>query len=658
METAFLADLLILLGLALAVAWGCSRLRQSPVVGYLIAGIILGPSGLHLIANEAQVALAAELGVILLLFSIGLEFSPGRLLRFKTLLLRGGTVQTLATGLALFVLLWIAGLSTATAATLAMALTLSSTAVVLKLFQEQGSTDSPHGRASLAILLAQDILVVFFMVLLPVLAGRQTGFAPLEILKALLLLVGLVLFARKGLNPLLKAILATRARELFRICILFIVLGTAWLTHEAGLSLALGAFLAGMALSDSDYAHQVLSDIVPFRDTFLAIFFISVGMLVDIGTLTDNLFLVLGGLILLSLLKTAGASAAALVCGYPARIALLVGLALFQVGEFSFLLLGQAARLELVSLQTYQVTLAIIALSMMITPLVFAHSEKLAARFRTSDRRDSEPSDSQRLQGLSGHVIIAGYGVSGRNLGWLLTQTSIPHLFIEIGGLGLEQGRKAGADILFGDATSPEVLQSAGINRARALVLTINDPAALHRAVRIARDLDSRIPILVRSRYVLEEEHLRKLGATTVVSEEFESSLQLGMTLLLTLGQPEGRVLKLANNLRNLRDKSLDNLEKANLGGFLSVLDTAEIEFWSVPADAGCIGRSLAELDLRKKTGCSLIGLVRDEVLSYQVDAATTLKKGDTLLLFGNQDDLLNATEYLRQPDENMNKSG
>ncbi|RMF45446.1 MAG: hypothetical protein D6751_07400, partial [Deltaproteobacteria bacterium] len=373
---------------------------------------------------------------------------------------------------------------------------------------------------------------------------------------------------------------------------------------------------------------------------------------------TDNLFLVLGGLILLSLLKTAGASAAALVCGYPARIALLVGLALFQVGEFSFLLLGQAARLELVSPQTYQVTLAIIALSMMITPLVFANSEKLATRFRTSGSKGSEPSDSQRLQGLSGHVIIAGYGVSGRNLGWLLTQTSIPHLFIEIGGLGMEQGRKAGAEILFGDATSPEVLESAGINRARALVLTINDPAALHRAVRAARDMDPDIPILVRSRYVLEEEHLRSLGATAVVSEEFESSLQLGMTLLLTLGQPEGRVLKLANNLRNLRNQSLDNLEKANLGGFLSVLDAAEIEFWSVPADAGCIGRSLAELDLRNKTGGSLIGLVRDEVLSYQVDAATTLQKGDTLLLFGNQDDLLKATEYLRHPDVSTYKSG
>jgi CPA2 family monovalent cation:H+ antiporter-2 len=377
-DLSVLREVFILLSLALGNAWLFSRLHQSPIVGYLVTGLLVGPYGFHLVKGIHEVEIVAEVGVILLLFTIGLEFSYSRIMRLKGLLLKAGTTQLVATATAVGIGTLLLGENWQAAAGLAMAFALSSTAIVLKLLLENGEIDSAHGRIALGILLFQDLCVILFLVALPLLGSQPQSFSFWTVVHAGVIMGTLYLFARHLLTPLLRSILRIRSPELFRLTILALVLGTAWATYEAGLSLALGAFLAGLALAESDSSHQVLSDIIPFRDVFLAVFFISVGMLVDIRLLLANWWQVLIGLLLLGLAKTIAGTLAGLVCRYPLRTALITGLDTFQVGEFSFILLKQAQTLGVLPITTYQLALSIVAISMMFTPLVFSRAERIA----------------------------------------------------------------------------------------------------------------------------------------------------------------------------------------------------------------------------------------------------------------------------------------
>ncbi len=379
-ELSSLQDLLILLGLALVSAFIFSRLRLSPIIGYLLTGLLVGPYGFHLISGEQEVETMAQVGVILLLFTIGLEFSVSRMLRLKGLMLRCGTIQVLLTAGLVYGFCRLFGLGIAAAAAIAMALALSSTAIVLKLLLEKGEIDSAHGRVTLAILIYQDLAVVFFLVALPLLGDGGSNLSPLVLLNAAALMIGLFVFSRFLLQRLLQGILRARSAELFRLTILAIIFATAWVTGKAGLSLELGAFLAGLALAESDYSHQALADVLPFRDTFLAIFFISIGMLIDVRILADAWPLVLACLLTLSLLKIVSGTVAGSWSGYPLRTALLSGLLLFQGGEFSFVLLKEALALQVIAEPVYQIVLTVIAASMMLTPVLVGQAPALAAR--------------------------------------------------------------------------------------------------------------------------------------------------------------------------------------------------------------------------------------------------------------------------------------
>lgn len=648
----FLQDLLILLGLALASAWLFSRLRQSPIVGYLVTGLVIGPYGLHLIRGVHEVEAMAELGVILLLFTIGLEFSFSRLLRIKGLMLRCGATQVAATTLVVYGIGRLVGLANGPAWALGMALALSSTAIVLKLLMEGGEIDTAHGRVALATLLFQDLCVILFILLLPLLAGDGgADFTLRGLLQAILLLGLLYGFSHYLLQPLLRGILRTRAPELFRLTVLALVLGTAWVTAQAGLSLALGAFLAGLALAESDYAHQVLADVIPFRDAFLAVFFISMGMLVDLRALAEHWWLVAAAFVLLCLLKTLTATVGALWARYPLRTSLTAGLLLFQVGEFAFVLLRQALALDILSPDLYQGTLAVIALSLLATPLLAARAEPLARRLAGSRGSGNELSEEsrERTANLEGHVIIAGYGLSGRNVARALREMHIPYIHVETNGSVVDQARAAGELIVYGDVTAPPVLEGVGIERARALVLAINDPAAVARALPAARELNPQLYILVRTRFVAELGYLTSLGADEVVPDEFEASLQLSALLLRRCGVGEGGTLKL---ISVLRQEHYDRLRTpgappSNLSGYLSVLDGGQIEFQAVPDDSPCLGKSLGELDFRARTGAMIVGLVRRERVTYGPAASLVLEPGDTLLLLGDPGSIHQARTLL-----------
>jgi CPA2 family monovalent cation:H+ antiporter-2 len=644
----FLIDLLILLALALGSALLFTRLRLSPIVGYLVSGMIAGPYGLVLISNIQQVEVIAEIGVILLLFTIGLEFSISRLLRLKRLIVSGGLAQMLISGAAFIGLAALFGLDIKIAVPLTLALVLSSTAIVLKLLSERGEIDTAHGRMSLGILLAQDLAVVFFLVALPLLAGQNLTFSIWAIAKVALLLGGLLVFSRYLLQPLLLGILKGRSQELFRITILTLILVTAWLTGEVGLSLELGAFLAGLALAESPYAHQALSDILPFRDTFLALFFVSIGMLVNLELVVAQWPLVLSATLIVAVVKFAAAALATSLCRYPLRIALLSGMLLFQAGEFSFVFLKGVTDLNLLPDNIYQVTLAVIALTMIATPLVAGQAERWAAgvaRLFGRPTREMHPEMQERTANLSGHVLIAGYGLSGRNVGRILRRFDIPHLYMELNAENVTAGRRAGDFVVYGDAASSEVLHELGVQRARALVVAINDPAAMVRTISIARQSNPELYILARTRYVAELEHLFEHGADEVIPDEFEASLQLGANLMRRFHQSEGRILHMLAELRQEHYTSMVRADAPTHG--LSVLEGGLLEYQAMPENSPCIGASLAEIDLRNRTGTTVVGIIRRERTIYSPAGSLRLEAGDTLMLLGSGADVSRAAELL-----------
>ena len=647
-----LRDILILLSLALANAWLFSRLKQSPIVGYLVTGLLIGPYGFHLLKGIHEVEVVAEVGVILLLFTIGLEFSYSRIMRLKTVLLKAGTVQLTLTGTAVALGTLLLGENWPSAAALAMAFALSSTAIVLKLLLERGEIDSAHGRVALGILLFQDLCVILFLVGLPLLGNQANGFSPWTVAHAALIMAVLYLFARRLLNPLLNGILHTRSPELFRLTILVLIFGTAWATFEAGLSLALGAFLAGLALSESDSSHQVLSDIIPFRDVFLAVFFISVGMLVDIRMLLDNWWQVLVGLLLLSLAKTIAGTLATLSCRYALRSAMITGLITFQVGEFSFILLKQARTLNVLPDATYQLALSIVALSMMLTPLMFGHAEAIATRisgwFGRTYRHGAED-ERERTGNLEGHVIIASYGLSARNVARILREFRIPYMHVEVNGDAVRRARLSGEIIIHGDASSPHVLEGAGIHRAKALVLAINDPTALARAIPAARELNPQLYILARTRYVAEIDVLLAAGADEAIPDELGAGLELATFLMQHFRASEGRILKILDEIRDehhLRYRKPDK-PSSKLPSYLSVMNGAEVELQAVPDDSPHFGRTLAELDFRAATGTTVIGVIRNERTTHNPGPHLHLERGDTLMLLGDPDSIHKARELL-----------
>jgi len=641
-DLSVLREIFILLTLALANAWLFSRLRQSPIVGYLVTGLLVGPYGFHLVKGIHEVEIVAEAGVILLLFTIGLEFSYSRIMRIKGLLLKAGTTQLVATAVAVALGTLLLGENWQSAAGLGMAFALSSTAIVLKLLLESGQIDSAHGRIALGILLFQDLCVIVFLVALPLLGSQPQDFSFWTVLHAAAIMGTLYLFARHLLTPLLSSILRTRSPELFRLTILVLVLGTAWATYEAGLSLALGAFLAGLALAESDSSHQVLSDIIPFRDVFLAVFFISVGMLVDVRLLLANWWQVLVGLLLLGLAKVIAGTLAALACRYPLRTALLTGLITFQVGEFSFILLKQAQLLGVVPEATYQLALSIVALSMMVTPLIFSRANAVAstlAAWLGRPYHHAGEEERERTGNLEGHVIIASYGLPFR----------IPYIHSEVNGDAVRRAKQAGEIILHGDASAPSVLEGAGIHRAKALVLAINDPAALARAIPAARELNPDLYILARTRYVAEIDDLLKVGADEVIPDELGAGLELATFLMNRCQASEGRLLKVLATIRDEHHRryAQDNAQSRSLTGYLSAMSGGEIEIQAVPDDSPHLGRSLAELDFRAATGATVVGVIRHERTIYSPGPQLRLERGDTLMLLGEPGDIVQAREFL-----------
>ena len=538
-------ELAVIGGLAVATTLGLHRLGLPATAGFLITGAIAGPYGLGLISDAHRIEQVAEIGVILLLFAIGLEFSTSRLRYIWKAVAFGGSLQVGITTAATLGILVIAGQSVERGVVFGLAVALSSTVVVLRVLTVRAELDAPHGRFIVGALIFQDLLVIPLTLLVPVLARGDGGGIVLEagwaLLRATLAVGALLLVARFVIPRIFRAVDATRTREVFLLTVISIALGSAWLMSQLGLSVALGAFLAGMLLADTDYSHRATSDIIPLRDAFTSFFFISLGMIFDWRVFVETP--VLAVLIVLGLVfgKALVASLAALAMRNPASVAWRSGLYLAQFGEFGYvvLLLGVSEGLITSSELSLVVTTGVV--SILLSRLLMHWTGGLHAgeallrplerllRARGIDEPTAQDAD------LSDHVVIAGYGVAGRLLARTLAQAEMPYLILELDTERVREGRRDHAHVYYGDVTSPEALEHARVGHARVLVLLINDRLAARRAIAAVRAEWPDVPILARTRLVAERENLLALGATHVVCEELEGGTEMSARVLKSL---------------------------------------------------------------------------------------------------------------------------
>lgn len=655
---AFLHDLLIILGLGVVVVLLFHRLRLPPIVGFLSTGVLIGPHGLGLIRDLRQVDDLAEIGVVLLLFTVGIEFSISQLVRLRTFLLGGGSLQVGLTLAATAIGAMVLGIDWRVAVFLGMLVALSSTAIVLRLLADRAEMNSPHGQATLGILIFQDLCLVPMVLLTPFLAGRggDIGSALLVAAKAIGFVIAAVLAARYVVPWVLHQVVGTRKREVFLLTIIFICLGTAWATSMVGLSLALGAFIAGLVISESEYSHQALGEILPLREVFFSLFFVSIGMLFDVRTVLAAPHMVLGAILAVLTLKTVVAAGAAALFGHPARVALVAGLALAQIGEFSFVLSRSGLEAGLLSGPLYQLFLAVAVGTMMLTPALVALGPRIAARAeRRLPRRFVAGRESGELAPqptvLTDHVIVVGYGLNGRNLTRVLGRMEIPFSIVEMNPEVVRRERKRGREVLYGDATRPEVLHYAGIDRARVIVFAISDAAATRGGVYLARQLNPRIHIIVRSRYVHEMEALFALGTNEVVPEEFETSVEIFSRVLHRYLVPRDVIEQQIREIRRggyemLRSISVTTGPALGLQRFLSGL---AMEVFRVEPGCELAGTMLVDSGLRDRSGVTVVAIHRtDGTIVANPRGVDVLHADDIALILGRHDQISRALPLFR----------
>ena len=651
-----LRDSVVLLASAVAVLLITARLRLPPVVALLLTGLLIGPSGFGWIADSEEVEVLAEIGIVLLLFVIGLELSLERLRELRRPFLLGGSVQAvvtaaLATGVSLAL-----GFELNQAVFFGFVIALSSTAIVLKLYGDRRETDTPHGRMVLGILLFQDFLIVPMIVLIPVLAGEvgaSTADLVLRFGGSLAVIGTIVLVARRVAPSLFDRIAQTRIRETFVLGSLGICLALAWVTHALGFSLALGAFVAGLLVSETEYSHQAIADVAPFRDLFASIFFISVGMLVDLRFAVAHLPMILGLAAAVVLVKSLVAGGAVAAVGLPTRIRIVVGLGLAHVGEFSFLLMEVGRAHGLLETETYQLLLSGIVLTMLATPLLVRVGPAAAdawIRFRGAPpSRGLEETAAE----IWDHVILLGFGAGGRLLARVLREARIRYLVVELNSETVKRGRRDGEPIFYGDATRRDVLEHAGIDRARVVVFALSDPTAVRRAVRVARDLNPAVELVVRTQRIHEIEELRTLGADEVVAEEFETAIEIFTLVLHRYHVPRNVVRAQIRVLRGEGYRMLRSPEggKAVSAAVLDALEAGTTDIFRIERGSSVAGRSLRDLDLRRRTGATVLAVVRGEQPHPNPGGDTVLEAGDDLVLVGSHAEIDQAFVLLSGPE-------
>ncbi len=663
MESHILSDIIIICGFALSVTYLCNRFGIPAIVGFLFTGIISGPHGLGLISQIHVVEQFAEVGVVCLLFTIGLEFSIDNLLQIKTLALVGGAVQVLGT---MFACMWLGssfGLEYNQAIFFGLLVSLSSTAIVLQILQRTGDISSPHGRMSLGILIFQDIAVIPMTLLIPLLAGGSES-ATSTIIMLTIKMVGvfvIVVAAAKWFVPnALYQVAKLKDREMFFLGVVFIGLGIAWITSEAGLSLALGAFLAGLIISESDYGHRALGSVIPFRDLFTSFFFVSIGMLLDLKFFAGHPFSIIVAAIGLLTLKLVTSGFPAIILGFPLKTAILSGLALCGIGEFAFVLLAAGYKLKLVDSEFYQTFLGISILTMIAAPFLIASGSRvsdyiyrLPLPLRLKSGLKSLETNSED-EDLVNHLIIVGYGLNGRHLFQASKVAHIPVRIIEMNPDTVRKEKANGVPIFYGDASQEAVLEHAKIHDARAMTIVISDPAATRRVVETAKRLNPSLYVVSRTRYVTEMDPLYELGADVVIPEDYEASVEVLNHVLTRYLVPREDIEKFVAQVRSDHYGLLRSLvpgEQTVCNLELYVPDT-DITTLRVHVGSILANRTLGQLKLRKDHGVTVLAIRRGSRIMSNPGADDLILPEDSIIVMGDTDGVISLAEMAKSGND------
>ncbi len=645
-----LHQLVILFLLAIAVSLVCNKLKIMPMVGFLLTGVLCGPSMLGLVEDQAIINQIAELGVAMLLFTIGIELSGDALNRLKRPVFMGGSLQIGLTVAFVALGCWLSGTTIQSGIFWGCLAALSSSAIVLQIFQQKGYTCTPVGRITMAILVFQDIMVAPFMLCVPLLGGAlnlSLAEALLAVIKVIAVLGGVLVAAHFGLDRLMDAVMATRAREILLMTTLVLCFGIATLTESLGLSFSLGAFLAGLLLARSPYSMSVISGVLPYKDIFLSLFFISVGMMLDVNFFWDHMGSILAFTAVFIVVKFLLSLPAALMQGYPLHTAVFSGLALAQVGEFSFVLAASGLELHLFSMEDYQLFLAASVLTMMLTPLLISLAPRLCdalVRWRRIREEAEVASAPSAACALHNHLIIVGFGISGKHLALVAKESGIAYTILEMNPDTVNRYRTS-EPITQGDASQPVVLEHLGVDRARVLAIIISDPAAVRAITEEARVMNPNLFIVARTRFVSEVAPLRRLGADVVIAEEFESSIEVFSQVLSRYLVPQQNIEAFSARLRRANYRMIRRMSAgvSNLAEMVDRLPDIGVQAIRLGADSPLCGVRLCKSDLRRRYGLTVVAILHGKEMRATPDPESALCAGDVLYLFGTTEKLLAA---------------
>lgn len=649
-ELLVIQDIVVILLVSLPIIFLFKKINIPSIVGFLIAGMIIGPHGFKLINDSDSINAMAQMGVIALLFTIGLEISFKELARMKKFVFVAGTLQVVLTIIISALISMAIGLSTSLSIFIGMLISVSSTSVILTLLTQSNELDAPHGQIALSVSIFQDLAVVAMVLSLPLLAG-QDDFRWTTTLYQLLFAfgaVGMIFVAAKFIIPYVMIHLArARMREVFTIGTILILLGTAYLTFSIGLSFALGAFIAGLILSESDYSSQIVSDILPFKDVFISLFFVSVGLLLNIQlVLAYPLPIILISIGIIGL-KAIIVFFIILLIKYPVRIAVMSALMLAQIGEFAFVLAQEGNRAGIIDAEYYNAFLASSIFTMIMIPIMFKLAPVIG--FKSSRLEPHKKRRDKEKEKFSGHVVIAGYGLNGRNLTRVLKETGIKYIVVEMNPDTVREEKQKGERIIFGDISKIEILEDVCVDKANVLVFAISDPGTTRRSLSLAKQINPNIYTVVRTRYVNEIEELARLGADAIIPEEFETSLEIFRKVLQKYHIPLNIIMKQVAMIRNESYKLLrkDEKEPTSFIHLDEILAAGLTETYFVNDDNPFIGKELSEINLRAETDATIIAIVRDGETITNPSGKEKLLAHDTLVITGTHVSVDKAIWYL-----------
>lgn len=648
MHLPLLQDLLILIGFSTLIVYLLSKIKLPSILGFLLTGIIIGPNALSLVSDPHEVEIIAELGVILLMFVIGMELSIKQLASIKRTVFIGGSLQVFLTIGVTTLCYSFLGATWAESVFMGFLVSLSSTAIVLRMFQDRNEMASPQGKNALGILIYQDLIIVPMMLVVPIISGHTesvTNSILILLVKSSVVILITIVSARYLVPRLLHEVAKTRSKELFLLTTFTICFAVAFLTSEAGLSLALGAFLAGLIISESEYSHEATSFVLPFRALFTSFFFISVGMLLDLSFFLSNILLVLGLTLGVFVVKGSIAALVVMMLRYPSRVAILSGLALFQVGEFAFILSRVGIEYGLLTESMNQYFLAVSITTMLLTPFVFIFSEETSTLFLRSRlggvlKRASasqDPVNNLDLDELSNHLVIIGFGMNGSLLAQAAEASGIPYIVLETNAEIVKRERQRGVPILFGNASQDHMLETVHIRNSRAVVIAISDFKETGNIVRAVRSICQTAYMIVRSKYVYESTELLALGADDVIPEEFETSIEISSRVLHKFLVPTEDIAQFISIVRADNYHLLESNEKLPRTYRPESFPDLNITTIKVGRDSGSVvGKTLQESNIRNKFGVNIVGINRNDKMRFHFDSTERILHNDLLFIYGD----------------------